>query len=88
MKNVLLSIIGIVMIGGLSACSSLPGFLGGTSNQINAVLAAAAAGKYEVLFTKNGMLLYSEAWECTQAEGKLTGCHKVEGAAPSSPLVK
>ena len=86
MKSVMLSIVACGMVIGLSACSSLPGFLGGTSNQINAVLAAAAAGKYEVLFTKNGTLLYSEAWECTQAEGKLTGCHKVEGAV--SPSVK
>ena len=81
MKSVMLSVIGFVMVAGLTACSALPGFLGGAKNQIDAVLATATAGKYEVVFTKDGQVLYSEKWECTQAEGKLTGCHKaVDGS--------
>jgi len=86
MKNVLLSVIGIVVIGGLSACSALPGFLGGTTNQINALLATATAGKYTVVFSKDGSVVYTESWECTKADGKLTGCHKIP-VVPSAPGV-
>lgn len=84
MKSLLFGFFGLIMVVVLSACSSLPGFLGGSKNQIDAVLATATAGVYEVVFTKDGKVLYGEKWECTQAEGKLTGCHKIT----ASPLPK
>lgn len=60
----------------LSGCSSLPSFLGGPSKDIQAFLTAQAAGVYAVTITKDGKPLLAESWECTQANGQLTGCHK------------
>ena len=85
MKSVMLGVVACVMVVGMTACSSLPGFLGGSKNQIEAILATAAAGMYEVVFTKDNKVIYTEKWNCTQADGKLTGCHKV-AASPVVPV--
>ena len=76
------TLIGIAMITiMLTGCESLKAalpFLGSSTNQIEAVLAAQAAGVYTVEFRKDGNILVSETWECTKdvTTGKLTGCHK------------
>jgi len=72
MKYLLLSVLAL----SVTACSSLPTFLGGTSNQLESIVAVTVAGTYIVTVTKDGQTLVMETWECTQANGKLTGCHK------------
>ena len=70
---VLLSVISIAVT--ISGCAALPSFLGGSSKDIQAFLTAQAAGVYTVNITRNGSVLLSETWECTQSQGQLTGCH-------------
>ncbi len=70
MKYVLLA----VMAMGLTACNGLT--LTGSQNQIEAILAGAAAGTYVVTISKDGQTIVTETWTCTQDGGKLTGCHK------------
>lgn len=72
MKYVLLS----VLVLSVSACSALPSFLGGSSNQLESIVAVTVAGTYTVTVSKDGNTLVTETWVCTQDAGKLTGCHK------------
>jgi starvation-inducible outer membrane lipoprotein len=72
MKYLLLSVLAL----SLTACNSLPTFLGGTSTELENLIAVTAAGTYIVTVTKDGKTLTVQTYECTQANGKLTGCHK------------
>ena len=70
MKYVLLAVTAMAV----SACSSLP-FLD-AKNQLESIVAVSVAGTYTVTVTKNGNVIVTETWVCTQDAGKLTGCHK------------
>jgi hypothetical protein len=74
MKYVLLSVLAL----SVSACSALKDvvpFLSST-DQIESIIAVTVAGTYTVTVTKDGQTLIVETWDCTQKDGKLTGCHK------------
>lgn len=87
MKLVMLSVMGFVMVVGLTACNSLP-FLSGKA-QLETLVGVTVAGVYQVSITKDGKALYSEMWECTKdaTTQKLTGCHKVKAGTAVSPEV-
>jgi len=72
MVRLLLMIMPIMLLVG---CESIP-FLS-TKNQLESIVAVGVAGTYNVQVSKDGKVLITETWECTQDNGKLTGCHKL-----------
>jgi len=88
MKKSMIALVGVMMIGGLSACSGLPASLGGVSNQLESIIAVTVAGTYTVMVIKEDQTIFVETWECTQNAGKLTGCHKIDAksADPAIPV--
>lgn len=81
-----LTLLTLVLVGGLlTACSSLPVFLGGYANQLESIIGITVAGTYTVNITKDGKTLVVETWNCTTDGAKLTGCHKT-GSVSNSPV--
>jgi Na+-translocating ferredoxin:NAD+ oxidoreductase RnfA subunit len=75
--KVVMTVIVAVLIAGSVACSSLSSLpFMGVKNQLESIVAVTVAGTYTVKVIKDGQMFVEETWECTQAEGKLTGCHK------------
>ena len=60
----------------LSGCAYLPT----TKAELDELIAVTAAGTYtvDVIVTKDQVVLMhkTEIWDCTQENGKLSGCHK------------
>jgi hypothetical protein len=74
MKQFMWFVGAVIVLASMTACSSLP-FLD-TQNQLESIVAVNVAGTYTVVVSKDGKMIITETWICTQDAGKLTGCHK------------
>ena len=77
----MLTLLGTVMLfAALTGCEALAPYFSDTKNQLEAIAAITAAGVYTATYTvsKDGQpyLTQTVVYECTQENGKLTGCHK------------
>lgn len=68
----------IILIGTMSACSSLPSFLGGSKNTIEALIDAHSVGTYQAMITKNGIVLLQKTYTCTATDATLPKCEEVK----------
>jgi hypothetical protein len=68
----------------LTGCESVP-FIN-AKDQIESLVTVYAAGAYKVSFEKDGKVIYTETWDCTATDGKMTGCHKRLPTAPVSSV--
>lgn len=72
------SILLIASLFTLSACSTMPAFLGGYKHTIEALIDANTAGTYEATITKNGQVLLKKTYICVATEATLPKCEETK----------